>query len=158
LMVANKILDDNSYRSETFSSVSGIPLADLNLMEMSFLGALKFDTNLDRFGWTNWLSQLLDRERMKKFEYSLKVDEVLGEILQKSCEEISSEDSITDSNASMTEMEVEGFEGGLNLMGVISSPGSLKSLEIEFDEEFEEENPIPGEYNSRRMSFYQNQK
>ncbi|GAA6024934.1 hypothetical protein JCM11491_000960 [Sporobolomyces phaffii] len=56
LMLANKSLQDNSYRNETFSTVSGIPLKDVNTLEIYVFSALKYDVALREDKWVQWLN------------------------------------------------------------------------------------------------------
>ncbi|GAA5893506.1 uncharacterized protein JCM6883_003541 [Sporobolomyces salmoneus] len=56
LMLANKSLQDNSYRNETFSTVSGIPLKDVNALEIYVFSALKYDVALREDKWVQWLN------------------------------------------------------------------------------------------------------
>ncbi|GAA5843838.1 hypothetical protein JCM3766R1_005941 [Sporobolomyces carnicolor] len=56
LMLANKSLQDNSYRNETFSTVSGIPLKDVNTLEIFVFSALKYDVALGEEKWVQWLN------------------------------------------------------------------------------------------------------
>ncbi|GAA5833207.1 hypothetical protein JCM9279_001455 [Rhodotorula babjevae] len=55
LMLANKQLQDNSYRNETFATVSGIPLVDVNALEAHVFKALSFDVALREDKWLAWL-------------------------------------------------------------------------------------------------------
>ncbi|KAK4056735.1 hypothetical protein OIO90_002287 [Microbotryomycetes sp. JL221] len=61
LMLANKTLQDNSYRNETFAAVSGIPLRDVNELEIHLYAALNFDTAVDDSVWRSWLEVVVDR-------------------------------------------------------------------------------------------------
>ncbi|GAA5863225.1 hypothetical protein JCM3774_000819 [Rhodotorula dairenensis] len=63
LMVANKTLQDNSYRNDTFSTVSGIPLADVNKLEAHVFLALGFDVVIREDKWLAWLGVVADRLR-----------------------------------------------------------------------------------------------
>ncbi|GAA5997104.1 hypothetical protein JCM5350_005382 [Sporobolomyces pararoseus] len=58
LMLANKSLQDNSYRNETFSTVSGIPLKDVNTLEIYVFSALKYDVALREDKWVQWLNTI----------------------------------------------------------------------------------------------------
>lgn len=58
LMLANKSLQDNSYRNETFSTVSGIPLKDVNALEIYVFSALKYDVALREDKWVQWLNTI----------------------------------------------------------------------------------------------------
>ncbi|GAA5958055.1 hypothetical protein JCM21900_003572 [Sporobolomyces salmonicolor] len=61
LMLANKTLQDNSYRNETFATVSGIPLKDVNALEIYAFSALKFDVALREDKWVAWLQVVAAR-------------------------------------------------------------------------------------------------
>ncbi|SCV72123.1 BQ2448_4817 [Microbotryum intermedium] len=61
LMLANKTLQDNSYRNETFATVSGIPLKDVNDLEIHVFGSLGFDASIDGAVWPSWLDELSRR-------------------------------------------------------------------------------------------------
>ncbi|GAA5983294.1 hypothetical protein JCM10908_000228 [Rhodotorula pacifica] len=63
LMVANKTLQDNSYRNDTFSTVSGIPLPDVNALEAHVFLALGFDVVIREDKWLAWLGIVADRLR-----------------------------------------------------------------------------------------------
>jgi len=58
LVVANKHLDDNSFRNSTFSQVSNITLPEVNALEYSLLAGLNFDLNVDTPAWLAWLHDL----------------------------------------------------------------------------------------------------
>ncbi|GAA5925520.1 cyclin family protein [Sporobolomyces koalae] len=58
LMLANKSLQDNSYRNETFATVSGIPLKDVNALEIYVFSALKYDVALREDKWVQWLNTI----------------------------------------------------------------------------------------------------
>lgn len=49
-------LQDNSYRNETFASVSGIPLVDVNALEVFLFNALHYDVVVDGDDWESWVS------------------------------------------------------------------------------------------------------
>ncbi|GAA5887953.1 hypothetical protein JCM6882_000813 [Rhodosporidiobolus microsporus] len=68
LMIANKTLQDNSYRNETFSTVSGIPLADVNALEAHVFTALMFDVAIREDKWAAWLAVVVDRVRSGRGE------------------------------------------------------------------------------------------
>ncbi|KAK4693117.1 hypothetical protein P7C70_g8991, partial [Phenoliferia sp. Uapishka_3] len=61
LMIANKTLQDNSYRNETFASVSGIPLKDVNELELYLFGALKYDVSVGEDIWRTWVGVVRQR-------------------------------------------------------------------------------------------------
>lgn len=58
LVVANKHLDDNSFRNSTFASVSDVTLNEINALEYSLLSGLHFDINIDTQSWTEWLREV----------------------------------------------------------------------------------------------------
>lgn len=58
LVVANKQLDDNSFRNSTFATVSDITLPEINALEYSLLSGLSFDINIDTDTWLAWLRDL----------------------------------------------------------------------------------------------------
>ncbi|GAA5865681.1 hypothetical protein JCM8547_002748 [Rhodosporidiobolus lusitaniae] len=61
LMVANKMLQDNA--NDTFSTVSGIPLPDVNALEAHVLLSLKFDVNVPEDKWVSFLAVVVNRVR-----------------------------------------------------------------------------------------------
>jgi len=58
LMIANKSLQDNSYRNETFATVSGIPLKDVNALEIFVFSTLGYDVALREDKWVGWLNTI----------------------------------------------------------------------------------------------------
>lgn len=66
LMLANKQLQDNSYRNDTFSTVSGIPLVDVNALEAHVFKALSFDVALREDKWLVWLGHLVEYYRTNR--------------------------------------------------------------------------------------------
>ncbi|KAI8988887.1 cyclin-domain-containing protein [Pilobolus umbonatus] len=61
LVLANKYLDDNTFTNKTWSDVSGIPVTELNIMEMEFLSALNYNIHIPHtqfFQWTTQCQQL----------------------------------------------------------------------------------------------------
>lgn len=62
LVVANKHLDDNSFRNSTFATVSGITLPEVNALEYSLLAGLSFDINVETDTWLAWLQDLEHQE------------------------------------------------------------------------------------------------
>ncbi|KAL7009243.1 hypothetical protein EMMF5_001441 [Cystobasidiomycetes sp. EMM_F5] len=58
LVVANKHLDDNSFRSSTFAQVSNINLNEINALEYSLLSGLSFNVNIETAVWLQWLHKL----------------------------------------------------------------------------------------------------
>ncbi|GAA5921663.1 hypothetical protein JCM3775_001752 [Rhodotorula graminis] len=66
LMLANKQLQDNSYRNETFATVSGIPLVDVNALEAHVFKALSFDVALREDKWLAWLGAVVEYYRSSR--------------------------------------------------------------------------------------------
>lgn len=54
-------LQDNSYRNETFAAVSGIPLADVNALEVFLFNALHYDVVIDGDDWESWIYMMKDQ-------------------------------------------------------------------------------------------------
>ncbi|GAA5967783.1 hypothetical protein JCM11641_005765 [Rhodosporidiobolus odoratus] len=63
LMLANKQLQDNSYRNASWASVSAIPLPDVNALEAHVLLALRFDVAVNEETWAKWLVGAVERSR-----------------------------------------------------------------------------------------------
>ncbi|PLW27045.1 hypothetical protein PCANC_12042 [Puccinia coronata f. sp. avenae] len=59
LVVANKTLDDHSYRNSTFANVSSMTNAEVNAVEVALLKALKFDVVPTHEQWTHWLQEVI---------------------------------------------------------------------------------------------------
>ncbi|KAI8341445.1 cyclin-domain-containing protein [Chlamydoabsidia padenii] len=57
LVLANKYLDDNTFTNKTWSEVSSIPMAELNIMEMEFLSALQYNIHLPYDLYFQWIGQ-----------------------------------------------------------------------------------------------------
>ncbi|KAI8339577.1 cyclin-domain-containing protein, partial [Chlamydoabsidia padenii] len=57
LILANKYLDDNTFTNKTWSEVSGIPLRELNWMEMEYLDALDYSLHVHCFRFCSWVRQ-----------------------------------------------------------------------------------------------------
>ncbi|KAH8080479.1 cyclin PHO80-like protein, partial [Filobasidium floriforme] len=55
MMLANKYLDDNTYTSKTWSSMTGIPLNEMNLMEIEFLASLDHNVGISDEAYLSWL-------------------------------------------------------------------------------------------------------
>ncbi|GJN90884.1 hypothetical protein Rhopal_003898-T1 [Rhodotorula paludigena] len=92
LMIANKQLQDNSYRNDTFSTVSGIPLADVNALEAHVATALLFDVAIREDKWLVWLGVVAERFRAGTGQLGdrLAVQEALARLIvaaQQSCEQ-----------------------------------------------------------------------
>ncbi|KAF2205011.1 hypothetical protein GQ43DRAFT_85418 [Delitschia confertaspora ATCC 74209] len=65
LVLGSKFLDDNTFINRSWSEVSGIPVADLNHLEMEWLVAIDFKLHRDpseQHGWCTW------QEHWKEFE------------------------------------------------------------------------------------------
>lgn len=58
-------LQDNSYRNETFAAVSGIPLKDVNDLEVFVFGSLGFDVAVRDDVWRTWLGVVCRRSQTK---------------------------------------------------------------------------------------------
>ena len=57
LVLGSKFLDDNTFINRSWSEVSGIPVADLNELEMEWLVAIEFKLHRDpseQQGWKSW--------------------------------------------------------------------------------------------------------
>ncbi|KAF1999622.1 hypothetical protein P154DRAFT_436790 [Amniculicola lignicola CBS 123094] len=57
LVLGSKFLDDNTFINRSWSEVSGIPVADLNHLEMEWLVAIEFKLHRDPSelqGWNSW--------------------------------------------------------------------------------------------------------
>ena len=59
LVVANKHLDDNSFRNSTWAQVANIALPEVNALEFSLLAGLNFDINVEA---PDWLAYLVDTQ------------------------------------------------------------------------------------------------
>ncbi|KAI9304967.1 cyclin-domain-containing protein [Cunninghamella echinulata] len=57
LMLANKFLDDNTFTNKTWSEVSGIPITELNLLEMQYLSALNYQIYVHCIRFCSWATQ-----------------------------------------------------------------------------------------------------
>lgn len=57
LVVANKHLDDNSFRNSTWAQVANVALPEVNALEFSLLAGLNFDINVEA---PDWLAYLVD--------------------------------------------------------------------------------------------------
>ncbi|TPX62221.1 hypothetical protein SpCBS45565_g07067 [Spizellomyces sp. 'palustris'] len=58
LMVAMKVLLDNTYTNRTWEKVSRIPVKELNIMEMEFLSQLNFDIHVTDDEYFLWLQHI----------------------------------------------------------------------------------------------------
>eukprot|EP01114_Cavostelium_apophysatum_P010934 TRINITY_DN2508_c0_g1_i2.p1 TRINITY_DN2508_c0_g1~~TRINITY_DN2508_c0_g1_i2.p1 ORF type:complete len:253 (+),score=58.05 TRINITY_DN2508_c0_g1_i2:369-1127(+) len=57
ILIAAKLYDDATYNNKYYSHVGGVPLKELNFLEMKFLALLDFDMNVD--------ADLFDRYRIQ---------------------------------------------------------------------------------------------
>ncbi|CAO3701028.1 unnamed protein product [Rhizopus stolonifer] len=57
LVLANKFLDDNTFTNKSWSQVSGVPVYELNIMEMEFLSALQYRTYVHHLQFFSWINQ-----------------------------------------------------------------------------------------------------
>ncbi|CDS09411.1 hypothetical protein LRAMOSA10771 [Lichtheimia ramosa] len=57
LILANKFLDDNTFTNKTWSDVSGIPVRELNIMEVEFLSALNYNIYISHHKYFAWANQ-----------------------------------------------------------------------------------------------------
>ncbi|SAL95746.1 hypothetical protein [Absidia glauca] len=57
LILSNKYLDDNTFTNKTWSEVSGIPLRELNVMEMKYLDALDYNLHVHCLRFCSWVHQ-----------------------------------------------------------------------------------------------------
>ncbi|KAG0743069.1 hypothetical protein G6F26_005197 [Rhizopus arrhizus] len=57
LILANKFLDDNTFTNKSWSQVSGVPVHELNIMEMEFLSALQYRTYVHHLQFYSWIKQ-----------------------------------------------------------------------------------------------------
>lgn len=57
LVLANKYLEDSTFTNKTWSSVSGIPVKELNIMEIEFLSALDFNICISQTQFYQWTIQ-----------------------------------------------------------------------------------------------------
>jgi hypothetical protein len=54
-MLSNKVLDDNRFTNKTWSVVSGIPLRELNVMELEFMKGLEWNLEVRPKVWNGWV-------------------------------------------------------------------------------------------------------
>ncbi|KAI9251568.1 cyclin-domain-containing protein [Sporodiniella umbellata] len=57
LILANKYLEDSTFTNKTWSSVSGISVQELNIMEMEFLSELDFNLCISEKQFNKWVMQ-----------------------------------------------------------------------------------------------------
>ncbi|KAI8912962.1 cyclin PHO80-like protein, partial [Powellomyces hirtus] len=58
LMTGMKLLLDNTYTNRTWEKVCGIPVAELNVMEMEFLVQLDFNIHVSESEYYRWLQHI----------------------------------------------------------------------------------------------------
>jgi hypothetical protein len=79
LLLGSKFLDDNTFQNRSWSEVSNIPVAELNLLEIEWLLAIKWDMHVnpdDPQGFMLWQEQwegYQDRKAIEKSLESLKL-------------------------------------------------------------------------------------
>lgn len=84
----SQTLQDNSYRNETFAAVSGIPLKDVNDLEVFIFGALGFDVAVRGDIWKTWVGVVVERVRTRRgslssdFSNRFEVTAALQKLLQ----------------------------------------------------------------------------
>jgi hypothetical protein len=58
LMLGNKFLDDNTYTNKTWAEVSGISVAEINVMEVEFLSSMRYSLLASAEQWEEWQVKL----------------------------------------------------------------------------------------------------
>lgn len=58
LMLANKFLDDNTYTNKTWSEVSQLSVNEIHVMEVEFLGNMRYSLLVTKKQWEEWLLKL----------------------------------------------------------------------------------------------------
>ena len=58
LMLANKFLDDNTYTNKTWSEVSQLSVNEIRVMEVEFLGNMRYSLLVTQKQWEEWLVKL----------------------------------------------------------------------------------------------------
>ncbi|KAK3400925.1 hypothetical protein B0T20DRAFT_155861 [Sordaria brevicollis] len=58
LMLANKFLDDNTYTNKTWSEVSQLSVKEIHVMEVEFLGNMRYSLLVTEKQWEEWLVKL----------------------------------------------------------------------------------------------------
>jgi len=74
VILANKTLQDNSFRNDTWASVSGISLKEVNKLEAHVFGALGFDVAVRDDVWRTWTGVVIARSRSGRGETGLSVE------------------------------------------------------------------------------------
>lgn len=87
LVVANKHLDDNSFRNSTFAAVSGITLPEVNALEYSLLAGLSFDINLHTDTWLAWLQDLENQGTTRFTRERVQVGSIIAPLIRKVVQE-----------------------------------------------------------------------
>lgn len=73
LLLGSKFLDDNTFQNRSWSEVSNIPVSELNVLELEWLDAIKWDLHVnpkDTQGFSMWRLHW-QRWQAKRFEKSL---------------------------------------------------------------------------------------
>lgn len=87
LVVANKHLDDNSFRNSTFAAVSGITLPEVNALEYSLLAGLSFDINVNTDTWLTWLQDLENQSTTRFTREHVHVSSIVAPLICKVVQE-----------------------------------------------------------------------
>ena len=58
MMLGNKFLDDNTYTNKTWADVTGLGVGDIHLMEVEFLGNVRYNLLVSAKQWQEWLGKL----------------------------------------------------------------------------------------------------
>ncbi|OBT62061.1 hypothetical protein VE03_09217 [Pseudogymnoascus sp. 23342-1-I1] len=58
LMLGNKFLDDNTYTNKTWAEVSGISVVEIHVMEVEFLGSMRYSLLASKEQWAEWQIKL----------------------------------------------------------------------------------------------------
>lgn len=140
-----KTLQDNSYRNETFAAVSGIPLKDVNDLEVFVFAALAFDVTIPATLWKNWVGVVIERVSSKRggdLGSHLDVSNALGRLLDAAAETPSSAPVFSSPNTSTpssptfidhefeeeSESPLRADQGGWSERFEFSDPKSLKGF------------------------------
>ncbi|OZJ04363.1 hypothetical protein BZG36_03207 [Bifiguratus adelaidae] len=59
LILANKFLDDNTFTNSTWANLTGLPVKDINMMEMEFLTVLDFNICVQAEVFEHWSTVLM---------------------------------------------------------------------------------------------------
>ncbi|KAJ4305241.1 hypothetical protein N0V90_000772 [Kalmusia sp. IMI 367209] len=63
LMLANKFLDDNTYTNRTWAEVTGIPVQEVNVMEVDFLTNMRYSLMVSENVMQWWIKELGELQR-----------------------------------------------------------------------------------------------